>query len=83
MFTTMSVVGGFERSAMKRFPPLAAGSMFLGSECFACAEPFVLGDVLTGIPLGPGSDPEARELARARTYYDCLAVAAHAECAGL
>lgn len=52
-------------------------------ECPACRRPFRAGDLTVLIPLGPGEDPEARVKAKEGRYYNAVAAAVHAACAGL
>ena len=65
------------------FAPLQATHPLVGEPCLACKQPFVAGDRVTLIALGPSDDPE--EQARARQGRKYLAVGApiHASCAGL
>lgn len=52
-----------------------------GRLCSACGKPFVEGDYSTLIALGPGDDPEARQLCRAGRPYHAIAEEVHLACA--
>lgn len=58
------------------------GDALQGSICPACDEEFMTGPV-TLIHIGPGSDPEDQEKARAGRWHTGAAVAVHSACAGL
>ncbi len=48
--------------------------------CAACQFPIVPGQYFTTVPVGCGSDPEQRALARQRLPFRVLAVAVHWAC---
>lgn len=52
----------------------------LGDECPGCHKPFLAGELVTLVPIGPGDDPEARTLARIDRHYNAVAIAAHWAC---
>jgi len=52
----------------------------VGSVCFACGQAFQPGDLTVLLPLGPGSDTEARQKAREGRYYNAVAIHLHADC---
>lgn len=68
---------------MRRMGPLAAGHPLIqhGDRCPACEQPFVVGQYVTLIILGPGDDPEAQEKARAGLAYNAVADPVHWACA--
>jgi hypothetical protein len=51
--------------------------------CPACQMMFLAGDRTVLVPLGPGDDKEAQEKAKAGRFYNAVAVAVHAACAGI
>jgi hypothetical protein len=67
---------------MRKFAPLLNSHPLVGTECPACKQPFVTGDEVTLIALGPGNDPEAQERAREGRAYTSAAVPVHWECSG-
>lgn len=74
--------GGREREAMRVFPPLADDHPIVGQACAVCGETFVVGDMTTAIPLGPGADQDDQAKAARGGWYSCWAVVGHAACAG-
>lgn len=64
----------------RRFGPKGANHPSLGKPCPACEVPFAVGDFTTLVPIGPGSDPEGRERARAGRVYTAVAIEAHWVC---
>ena len=68
---------------MKRLKssPLTSEAPIVGQPCAACNKAFVVGDVLTLVPLGPGDNPEARIAARAGRAYNGVAATVHWACA--
>lgn len=51
-----------------------------GGVCPACGVPFIVGDVTTLVPIGPGDNEEARTKAREGRWYNAVAVEAHYAC---
>ena len=51
--------------------------------CPACEEFFKAGDRTVLVALGPGKDAEAQEKARTGRFYSAVALAVHADCAGV
>ena len=76
---------GFQPQPPRVFEPLTVDHPLVTDEmvCFACDERFEAGDRKVLVPLGPGNDPEAREKAKAGRFYNAVAVAIHADCAGV
>jgi hypothetical protein len=66
---------------MTKYGPRKEGSPALGKLCLACGKPFVVGDFGALIALGPGGNPEARELAKKGERYTAVAVEIHFDCA--
>ena len=66
---------------LRRFGPKEADDPSIGQKCPACGEPFKEGDYTTLVPLGPGTDPEARKRAREGRAYNAVAVEVHWPCA--
>ena len=66
---------------MKAFGPKSESHPSVGKPCPACNELFRAGDYTTLIPLGPGSDPVARERAAIGRAYNAVAVEVHWACA--
>ncbi len=64
----------------RKFGPKTADHPSVGNPCPACRDPFAAGDFTTIVALGPGSDPESRERARAGRVYNAVAVEAHWSC---
>jgi hypothetical protein len=69
-----------DRSALRR--PIKKGDLAEGEVCQACGQPIRAGQVAVHVPLGPGDDPNARELCRAGKLYPAIGIIAHAACAG-
>lgn len=63
------------------YGPKEAGHPSVGKPCPACHEPFVEGDYTALIPLGPGSDSEARQARDRGAAYNAVAVEVHFDCA--
>lgn len=53
----------------------------IGGACLLCQETFAAGDYTTILPMGPGSDPEARTLCKAGEPYEGIGVEVHWMCA--
>lgn len=68
-------------SGLRKFEPLPLHSPVVGTPCQACHEDFKVGDEVTLVSLGPGSDPEQRQKARQGRYYTGVGVAVHWACA--
>lgn len=67
----------------RKYPPLAADHPMVVDQdtCAACNEAFKAGDVVTLIPIGPGTDPDARAKARRMQPYTAVALPVHWACA--
>jgi len=50
-------------------------------DCPCCELPFMDGDYVTLVPLGPGDDPDERKLARERRAFDAVGITVHWACA--
>lgn len=66
---------------MRMFGPKSADHPGVGRECPACHVAFAEGDYTTLVILGPGSDAEAQERARAGRPYNAVASEVHWTCA--
>lgn len=68
---------------LRKFAPLDASHQLVadGELCPACKRTFVVEDVVTLIPLGPGDSEEARAAARAGESYCAVAAPVHWACA--
>lgn len=66
---------------MNKFGPKQASHPSIDLDCPACDEPFKEGDYTTLVPVGPGSDPENRKLARLGRAYTAIACEVHWACA--
>jgi hypothetical protein len=65
----------------RKFPPLTPAHVVDGTlPCIVCGDTFVVGDVTTLIPLGPGKDSEARARAREGRSYNAVALLCHWAC---
>jgi hypothetical protein len=66
----------------RKMGPLTADHPLLdGPEvCPPCHQPFVAGDYVTLIPLGPGDDPEERAKAAVGRPYNAVASVVHWAC---
>lgn len=67
--------------ASVKIGPLGPGHPMLSSMCVGCGAAFAPDDVITGVPVGPGDDPEMRALARAGRPYRPVVVPMHWACA--
>lgn len=61
--------------------PKPADHPSVGLRCPACGDPLAAGDYIKAITLGPGKDPEARELARTGQPYTAVVIEVHWACA--
>lgn len=61
--------------------PLTERSPQLRTKCPACHEKFRIGDYVTLVPLGPGTDPVQRRQAARNEPYESVAMEAHYACA--
>ena len=50
-------------------------------ECFACNQPFKIGDYTTLVAFGPGDNPESQEKCREGRAYNAVAIEIHWACA--
>lgn len=53
----------------------------VGQDCPACGGPIQETDLVAVMPLGPGSDPQARANARVGLPFECVHIAVHWPCA--
>lgn len=64
----------------RMFGPKQAYHPSCGKPCPACQVNFKAGDWTALVALGPGDNPEARELARQHRVYNAVAVEVHYAC---
>jgi hypothetical protein len=68
-------------SRQQKVGPLDLDHPLVGEPCYACHQPFVRGELVTLVTLGPGGDPEERRKARAGEAYHAVALPIHWACA--
>jgi hypothetical protein len=68
-------------SSPAKLAPLDLDHPLVGEPCYACHQPFVRGELVTLVTLGPGDDPEERRKARAGQPYHAVALPIHWACA--
>lgn len=66
----------------RKFAPLSVDHPLVVelTPCAACKVAFVAGDETTLVPLGPGNNPEARQLAAEGRPYNAVAAVVHWTC---
>ena len=65
---------------VERRGPLTADHWLCEEECRACHKPFVAGQYVALLSLGPGDDEEEREKCREGLPYNAVAIAVHWDC---
>jgi hypothetical protein len=65
---------------MRKFGPKSDDAPSIGEPCPACHVPFKVGDYTTLVALGPGDNPEARQLMAQGRPYNAVAVEIHWDC---
>lgn len=59
---------------------LASGDPRIGRPCAVCEDPFLEGDKIGRIPMGPGKDEKTREAARTGKTFTAACATAHRAC---
>lgn len=67
----------------RMFAPLEHGDALCERACPACEAQFRPGERVVLVPIGPGDSATGRAKARAGAWYNAVALAVHAQCAGL
>jgi len=65
----------------QKMGPLAADHWLGDADCPGCQLPFIEGDHVTLVPIGPGGDPDERDRAASGRAYNAVAIAVHWTCA--
>jgi hypothetical protein len=69
-------------SRSQKMGPLKAGHWLLQhGDCPGCQMPFIEGDHVTLIPIGPGGDLDERDRAASGRAFNAVAIAVHWTCA--
>ena len=66
---------------MRKYGPKPPDHPSIGEACPGCNVPFKEGDYTTLVPIGPGDDLAARQLAREGRTYSAVSLEVHWGCA--
>ena len=69
-------------NSLQKMGPLQSGHWLLQrGDCPGCDMPFIEGDHVTLVPLGPGGDMDERDRAASGRAFNAVAIAVHWTCA--
>lgn len=69
------------KKEVRKFSPLTTGDHILTLTCPACSVQFQVGDETALVPMGPGTNEEARARAREGRPFNAIALPVHWACA--